>query len=28
LRAPVAGLIIARHIDPGATVLAGQTVIE
>ncbi len=28
LRAPVAGLIIARHIDPGATVLAGQTVFE
>ncbi len=28
LRAPAAGLIIARHIDPGATVLAGQTVFE
>lgn len=28
LRTPVAGLIIARHIDPGATVLAGQTVFE
>ncbi len=28
LRAPVAGLIIARHIDQGATVLAGQTVFE
>lgn len=28
LRAPVTGLIIARHIDPGATVLAGQTVFE
>ena len=28
LRAPVAGLIIARHIDLGATVLAGQTVFE
>ncbi len=28
LRAPVAGLIIARHIDPGATVLAGQSVFE
>lgn len=28
LRAPVSGLIIARHIDPGATVLAGQTVFE
>lgn len=28
LRAPVAGLIIARHIDPGTTVLAGQTVFE
>ena len=28
LRAPASGLIIARHIDPGATVLAGQTVFE
>jgi len=28
LRAPVSGLIIARHIDPGTTVLAGQTVFE
>ena len=28
LRAPMSGLIIARHIDPGATVLAGQTVFE
>lgn len=28
LRAPAAGLIIARHIDLGATVLAGQTVFE
>ncbi len=28
LRAPVAGLIIARHVDPGDTVLAGQTVFE
>ena len=28
LRAPVSGLIIARHIDPGATVLAGQTLFE
>jgi len=28
LRAPVAGLIIARHSDQGATVLAGQTVFE
>jgi RND family efflux transporter MFP subunit len=28
LRAPAAGLIIARHLDPGATVLAGQTVFE
>jgi RND family efflux transporter MFP subunit len=28
LRAPVSGLIIARHIDQGATVLAGQTVFE
>ncbi len=28
LRAPVAGLIIARHIDPGTTVLAGQTIFE
>ena len=28
LRAPASGLIIARHIDQGATVLAGQTVFE
>ncbi len=28
LRAPAAGLIIARHIDPGATILTGQTVFE
>ena len=28
LRAPISGLIIARHIDQGATVLAGQTIFE
>jgi HlyD family secretion protein len=28
LRAPIDGLVIARHADPGSTVLAGQPVIE
>lgn len=28
LIAPVAGLVVARHIDPGTTVLAGQAVVE
>lgn len=28
LQAPVAGLVVARHIEPGTTVLAGQAVVE
>lgn len=26
--APVAGLVVARHVDPGTTVVAGQAVVE
>ncbi|MDO5693767.1 MAG: efflux RND transporter periplasmic adaptor subunit [Pseudomonadota bacterium] len=28
LTAPVAGLVVSRHVDPGTTVVAGQAVVE